>query len=194
MTYSEQPGNQGGGSWSGQPGWDNQPPPTAPASPYGTPEYSSGTYPSAAAAPTPAAPPRPGALTAGAALSFVTAVSAAVVGTAALITVVATSAVRSALGSYSSYGSSAASNASSGAALVVIIALGLAFLLFWGGLDAALARGVTAAMAGNIVAIVPVVIAATQSSGFVLLLAIVPVLAVITLVSGRAALSPRPAA
>ncbi len=44
----------------------------------------------------------------------------------------------------------------------MVVTLGLAFLLFWGGLQATLGRGIGAAMAGNIIAIVLVVIAAVH--------------------------------
>jgi len=199
MTYPEQPGNQGA-SWSGQPGWPAQQQPwnqpaAAPTSQFPAPQYQSPQYPSPQYPPAAStgAAPRGGGLTAGAALSFVTVVSMAVAGTVALIAVVAASAVSSTLGSLGSYGSStrsAASSATGMAVVVVIVALGLAFLLFWGGLQATLGRGIGAAVAGNIVAIVLVVIVAGQSSGYALFLAIVPVLAVIVLASARSALSP----
>ncbi len=209
MTYPEQPGPQPAGSWSPQHGWSAPapPPPLAPSVRYPTgPAYSAGPYATAPgdaglAAPAPAG--RTG-LTAGAALSFVTAVSMALAGTLALIVVVAASAINSALGSLGSsgfgssgIGSTTRTTTSSGigeAVLVVVITLGLAFLLFWGGLQAALGRGIGAAMAGNIIAIVLVVIAAVQSSGYVLLLAIVPALAAAILAaSARPAPNPAPA-
>lgn len=197
MTYPEQPGHQHAGSWSPQQGWSAAPTPPPPAgSQYpATPSYSSGPYPApdryaAIPASVPVAPnPMAGrtGLTAGGALSFVTAVSMAVAGTAALITLVAASAVTSALGSYGTSRSSA-SSATGEIVLVVVVALGLSFLLFWGGLEAALGRRIGIAVGGNIAAIVLVVIAATQSTGYLMLLTIVPVLAVLILAAGRPAL------
>lgn len=124
-------------------------------------------------------------LIAGAALSFLTAVAAGAAGMLALFAVAATSAVSSGLGSYGS-----SSRVTGTVVVFLLISLGLAFVLFWGGLEAALGRGVILAIAGNVVAIVLVIIVAVQSSGSLLIVGIVPALAAILVALSRSALGP----
>lgn len=181
MSYPDPSGRPPAGGWTPAPGW----PPAYPAS-------QPPVLPTAAQYPTPpipgTAPTGRSALTAGAALSFVTGVSMALGGTISLLSLVTASTLSSALGGYGR--SSSTTSAVTAIVVVVLVALGLAFLLFWGGLEAALGRRVGIAVVGNLVAIVLVIIAATQSSGFVLLMAVVPVLATLCLSAGRPALRP----
>lgn len=121
---------------------------------------------------------RPAAFNVSAALSFVTASVMAATGMFLLTSLITYAAVRSS-------GFRSGSSGTTEAILLMIVALGTGFLLFWGGLDLAQARSAVAALIGNGIAVLLAVIVAVSSTGFALLFAVVPALAIWTAILAR---------
>ncbi|HYN71398.1 MAG TPA: hypothetical protein VES60_02770 [Nakamurella sp.] len=164
--YSQYPGYQN----AGHPGY----PPTA--APY------AGYSPQGA----PAAPKRPAALSAGAALSFLTA-STLGVASAILVTAAAVgSAIQSSLNS-TPFGSTfrgtsgAATRELTTVAIIAVVMLIVAFTLFMGGIEAALAHGTAIAITGNVIAALLTFIVVIQTTAVLLVWLVIPVVAVVLL-------------
>lgn len=128
----------------------------------------------------PAKSGRPRALTAAAALSLLTGSTVGVAGGVLLTAAAAAGASRSALGTFGSSNLPARQVAL--AAVIAVILLATAFVLLWGAIDAALARGTSLAIAGNIVTAVLALIVIVQTSAWLLIWLVLPAIAVVLLV------------
>jgi hypothetical protein len=125
---------------------------------------------------------RPAALTAAAAMSFLTGTIIGGLGGLVLIVTAVASVARASLSRYGSSFSDISTFGTGDLATAVVIAvvlLATALALFWGGIDTALARSTTMAVAANIVAAVLMLIMVVAGSAWLLILMALPVLAVI---------------
>ena len=165
--YSQYPGYQN----LGYPGY----PPTAAG------QYAG--YPPQGA---PAAPKRPAALSAGAALSFLTASTLGVASAFLLTAAAVGSAIQSSLsstpfGSTFSGTSGVATRELTTVAIIAVVMLIVAFTLFMGGIEAALARGTAIAITGNVIAALLTFIVVIQTTAVLLVWLVIPVVAVVLL-------------
>ena len=160
-----------------------------PAQPYGYQSNAGGQYAGYAPQSFPTTPHRPAALTTGAALSFLTGATLGVAGGLLLTLAAAAGSARSSLSS--TFGSTLddtysgiATRGLAGLAIIAVILLVIAFTLFYGGIDAALARGTAMAITGNVIAAVLTFIVVILTTAWLLVWLVIPVIAVIALVQG----------